>query len=398
MGLSSVVRRERCAERRRRARPETTSQRSPPVLRAPRLLAPSPRALLTSSSILNSPELRPISSASSRSLVSTHPAACPSAARASRAPFGVLRPAPASRCSTGRAETQLPSPKAPALRRATHLPHHRLSPPFSSHPASSPTRRLSCACDPIRNDSPVARGGLSLTRVVERPPASHPPPIRHPVSPPSAFLRLVSSIPSVSAEMASATSFLNHLGGRPPRYRTPSPPRRAIEPISPSSTTDFRIMWNERSAFRPTSSERDQYTFSDGGYGARDDDGRQQQPAPDGGAHHRAGGHGRSGSTIDTLATIALATSPTFAPLSYPSAQNAAPANPPPPSDARESVERPAKRARSEKGPSPALEQHDAKPASCYDSVPDSMKTDAELLLNFARPSNFRPKIGRAHV
>jgi len=191
--------------------------------------------------------------------------------------------------------------------------------------------------------------------------------------------------------MASATSFLNHLGGRPPRYRTPSPPRRAIEPISPSSTTDFRIMWNERSAFRPTSSERDQYTFSDGGYGARDDDGRQQQPAPDGGAHHRAGGHGRSGSTIDTLATIALATSPTFAPLSYPSAQNAAPANPPPPSDARESVERPAKRARSEKGPSPALEQHDAKPASCYDSVPDSMKTDAELLLNFARPSNFRP-------
>lgn len=191
--------------------------------------------------------------------------------------------------------------------------------------------------------------------------------------------------------MASATSFLNHLGGRPPRYRTPSPPRRAIEPISPS-TTDFRIMWNERSAFRPASSERDQYTLSDGEYGAPDADGRQQQPAPDGGAHHRAGGHGRSGSTIDALATIALATSPTFAPLSYePPSQKAALAHPPPPPDPRDSVERPAKRARSEKEPSPVLERPGSKPATSHASVLDSMKTDAELLLNFARPSNFAP-------
>jgi F-box and leucine-rich repeat protein 10/11 len=50
--------------------------------------------------------------------------------------------------------------------------------------------------------------------------------------------------------------------------------------------------------------------------------------------------------------------------------------------------ERPAKRARSEKASS-AFQRVDARPSTSHVAIPDSMKTDAELLLNFARPTNF---------
>src|SRR4029077_11420921 len=57
--------------------------------------------------------------------------------------------------------------------------------------------------------------------------------------------------------------------------------------------------------------------------------------------------------------------------------------------------ERPAKRARSEKYPSPPPPRG-ATEAPLYRmdpaGIPDSMKTDAELLLNFARPGHFAPR------
>ncbi|RAK75148.1 [Histone H3]-lysine-36 demethylase [Aspergillus fijiensis CBS 313.89] len=182
--------------------------------------------------------------------------------------------------------------------------------------------------------------------------------------------------------MISATSFSTHLGTRPPRYRTPSPPRRAVEPISPCSTSDIRASWIDRSIARVAASDRDQYPPNHAGYHAADHS-----------ATHRPS-HGRSSSTIDALATIALATSPTFAPLSYrPPSQNSTPALSLFPPEPIESSERPAKRPRSEKDQSPfhshrSLPVHDANSSA----VLDSMKTDAELLLNFARP-NFQPTI-----
>ncbi|PWY69206.1 PHD finger and JmjC domain protein [Aspergillus sclerotioniger CBS 115572] len=186
--------------------------------------------------------------------------------------------------------------------------------------------------------------------------------------------------------MITATSFLNHLGSRPPRYRTPSPPRRAVEPISPCSTSDLRASWVDCNVFRVAASDRDHFLPNNAGY--HHDDGT---------AAHRSS-HGRSGSTIDALATIALATSPTFAPLSYrPPSQNSTPAMslfPPEPID---SAERPTKRPRSEKDQSPFLQHRtvavsDANSASLF----DSMKTDAELLLNLARPTNFHPPASAA--
>ncbi|PYH68793.1 [Histone H3]-lysine-36 demethylase [Aspergillus vadensis CBS 113365] len=182
--------------------------------------------------------------------------------------------------------------------------------------------------------------------------------------------------------MITATSFLNHLGSRPPRYRTPSPPRRAVEPISPCSTSDLRASWVDRNVSRVAASDRDHFLPHNPTHHHHADET----------ASHRSS-HGRSGSTIDALATIALATSPTFAPLSYrPPSQNSTPAMSLFPSEPTESTERPNKRPRSEKDPSPYMQHRtvavsDANSASLF----DSMKTDAELLLNLARPTNFHP-------
>lgn len=172
----------------------------------------------------------------------------------------------------------------------------------------------------------------------------------------------------------SAVSFLNPLGERPPRYRTPSPPRRAVEPITPS-TTEFRASFAERAVTRATSLDRDQRPSN-----------HTRNTAPDAGSHHRSG-HGRSNSTIDTLATIALATSPTFAPLSH---------RPPSP-DSRSNIplfpsdsysERPAKRPRSERDPSPSRSRGIPQ-GNPHSAFIESMTTDAELLLNLARPTHF---------
>lgn len=177
--------------------------------------------------------------------------------------------------------------------------------------------------------------------------------------------------------MMSAASFLPPLGERPPQYRTPSPPRRAVEPITPS-TAEFRASRAERGVTRAASLDHDQRPSN-----------TNQNVAADGSSHHRSG-HGRSNSTIDTLATIALATSPTFTPLPNrppsPNFQSVVPLFPPEPIKS----ERPAKRPRSERIPSPYRPRGALSDAS-NPNIQDSMTTDAELLLNFARPTNYQP-------
>ena len=179
--------------------------------------------------------------------------------------------------------------------------------------------------------------------------------------------------------MMSAASFLPPLGERPPQYRTPSPPRRAVEPITPS-TAEFRASRAERGVIRAASLDHDQRPSNP-----------TQTVTADGSSHHRSG-HGRSNSTIDTLATIALATSPTFTPLPNrppspsPNFQSAVPLFPPEPIKS----ERPAKRPRSERIPSPYRPPGALSDAS-HPNIQDSMTTDAELLLNFARPTNYQP-------
>lgn len=191
--------------------------------------------------------------------------------------------------------------------------------------------------------------------------------------------------------MASTSSFLSHPGGRPRQYRTPSPPRRAIEPISPTFKSERHSFWNDRSAFYPRDYNGNSYIppsdQSRGSIGAshtRPSFGSQV-------AHPKAGhGHHRASSSIETLANVALATSPRFQSLSFDPPGNSSHTESPPlfPSTDAE-FERPAKRARSEKA-SPAFQHIDARPSTSHvTTVPDSMKTDAELLLNFARPTNF---------
>ncbi|EEA28061.1 JmjC domain-containing histone demethylation protein 1 [Talaromyces marneffei ATCC 18224] len=191
--------------------------------------------------------------------------------------------------------------------------------------------------------------------------------------------------------MASTSSFLSHPGGRPRQYRTPSPPRRAIEPISPTFKSERHSFWNDRDAFYPRgyngnsyNSQSDQSRRSIGASHTRPSFGSQVE-------HPKAGhGHHRASSSIETLANIALATSPRFQSLSFDPPGNPTHRESPPlfpPTDAE--FERPAKRARSEKA-SPVFQHVDTRPSTSHvTTVPDSMKTDAELLLNFARPTNF---------
>lgn len=177
--------------------------------------------------------------------------------------------------------------------------------------------------------------------------------------------------------MMGSTSFVNHSGGRPPQYRTPSPPRRAVEPISPSSTSALHAQSTERDTSRAAIYHPDNFALNRDGYAA------------DGRSRHKSG-HGRSNSTIDALATIALATSPTFAHApSLPPSPNDTYATPLFPPEFADSSEPPPKRPRPDKRPpSPFYQRPGVGPDMNHFALSDSMKGDAELLLNFARPSN----------
>ncbi|KAL2367818.1 PHD finger and JmjC domain-containing protein, variant 3 [Blastomyces gilchristii SLH14081] len=211
--------------------------------------------------------------------------------------------------------------------------------------------------------------------------------------------------------MANTSSFRNPSRVRPLRYRTPSPPRHAIESISPrapadSSSSSIRNTHPSDGVQQPRNDPPfvekgssvkpgwNNNTFQDGRESL---DHRYSHHPPGGSSSNHANtnptgrvGHQRSGSNIDTLATIALATSPTFAPLTYDEPATAiSPTTHQAPTPNQS--ERPSKRARSEKAPSPTWLMGASRPATSHVSTFDSMKTDAELLLNFARPSNFPP-------
>jgi F-box and leucine-rich repeat protein 10/11 len=100
--------------------------------------------------------------------------------------------------------------------------------------------------------------------------------------------------------------------------------------------------------------------------------------------------HARSGSNIDTLATIALATSPTFTNGSPSTPQSSWQASSYTNGYDFQSEERPPKRARSEKLPSPEWKRRESRPATSYiPTQPTQVSMDeAELLVNFAQNFN----------
>ncbi|ERF72837.1 hypothetical protein EPUS_04272 [Endocarpon pusillum Z07020] len=226
--------------------------------------------------------------------------------------------------------------------------------------------------------------------------------------------------------MNAAISFRKTSGGLPPRYRTPSPPpREAIEPLSPAAENVHHNWPPEHNAYPAqglglslagfdgpqvhTAYEQRLWVDNDGQ--ARIDsfsinatrtnatrrstyDEYRTTAPTDGSLKREKKGHGRSGSSIDALATIALATSPTFS--------QGSPAFPPSPWLPSYTYgngyqhdytldERPSKRARSEKLPSPQMGRKQTRPSTSHLTSFESLKDDAELLLNFAQPHNFPP-------
>ncbi|KAL8702035.1 MAG: hypothetical protein Q9224_000205 [Gallowayella concinna] len=164
---------------------------------------------------------------------------------------------------------------------------------------------------------------------------------------------------------------------RPLRYRTPSPPPRSfIEPLSPihhpASGVEAPAQWPStvvsRDSFNPPN---------------------RIENYPDATQHSQS--HPPQDS-MNTFASIALSTT-----SGWPS-QNKRyrPATPSSQQHAKHlelSTERPAKRARSEKLPSPtwvrAQSNTASRPATSYESLPDKRTMEAELLLNFSHSARF---------
>lgn len=171
-------------------------------------------------------------------------------------------------------------------------------------------------------------------------------------------------------------SFRRDIGSPPLRYRTPSPPRSAFEPISPIEVDNATV--KELGASWPSQdqsyfgSERSWYTQSQ----SSDDINKQAD--------------GFRG-PMDAFASIALAANRASATQVHPSLVY-------PPSrlaftDDSHEAERPSKRARSEKLKSPEWPREGAsagtRPATSYEQSSDSRTLEAELLLNFCQKARF---------
>jgi F-box and leucine-rich repeat protein 10/11 len=223
-----------------------------------------------------------------------------------------------------------------------------------------------------------------------------------------------------------ATSFRQPFRHLSARYRSPSPPpREAIEPVSPGGEVIYQNWPPEQTASTTQGlgltlggidlshhgeTTSGQQLWVDG-YGqaridpfnsnaTRTNATRRSTYDEYGTTSRKSGsqkrdlkGHTRASSNIDALATIALATSPTFS-----QGSPSFPQSPWPPYTFGNGYqndytldERPAKRARSEKLPSPQMSRKQLRPATSHVTSFESMKDDAELLLNFAQPHNFPP-------
>ena len=160
---------------------------------------------------------------------------------------------------------------------------------------------------------------------------------------------------------ADTSSFRKDLGPPPQQYRTPSPPHRFYEIISPRST-----VWASRNA--------SSYALDD--YRTDPRSSRAYNPGYNGVAKQKKTRRGE----LDTFASIALATKD---PSSTENSQDIRAWNPQ--FDAADTGERPAKRARSEKAASPEFQQPEPRPTTSYVQPADTRRLDAELLLNFSR-------------
>ncbi|KAL8659498.1 MAG: hypothetical protein Q9226_000391 [Calogaya cf. arnoldii] len=174
---------------------------------------------------------------------------------------------------------------------------------------------------------------------------------------------------------------------RPPGYRTPSPPITAFEPHIPPT---FGLLSGGEAPAQWPATHDSRNTSGQPNYdkGNRDLAQRPQSHS--------------SQDSMNALASIVLSDSPAW-PRPNKSHRRATPPNQHS-SAIEQSDERPAKRARSEKLPSPAWVRTPANPASrpttSHESVPDSRTMDAELLLNFCQHARFAtaPTINQAHL
>ncbi|KAI4283589.1 MAG: hypothetical protein L6R38_002073 [Xanthoria sp. 2 TBL-2021] len=176
-------------------------------------------------------------------------------------------------------------------------------------------------------------------------------------------------------------------GRLPPlRYRTPSPPIDAFEPHTPTfdllSGSEAPAQWPAAHDSRNTS-EQPTYGQSNQNVARR----TQSHSSQD---------------SMDAFASIVLSTSSAW-PRPNKSHRRATPPNQHC-SAIEQSDERPAKRARSEKLPSPVWVRTPATPASrpatSYESITDSRTMEAELLLNFSHSARFAtaPTTAQAHL
>ena len=186
------------------------------------------------------------------------------------------------------------------------------------------------------------------------------------------------------------SSFRKEAGHTPLRYRTPSPPIHAYEPLSPLVNGDnlvealgFGLRWANNNTGARNGRKRP--------YISQQEDGNVSQM-----------GYHSSGSAMDAFASIALATKPnSFYDSNIPTKTQHF--------NEYQSPDRPSKRARSEKLPSPdwsrKTKAEDTRPATSYEQSPESRRLEAELLLNFAQqaakytsPSPVLPKANTSHI
>ena len=210
------------------------------------------------------------------------------------------------------------------------------------------------------------------------------PPLRRCISPPKERVHQPSTF-----NAAMPSSFIKDANPPPIRYRTPSPPIHAFERLSPAlyektpvEAVGFGLWWANNNE---TSNGHKRHHISE------ENDGNDA-----------LGEYRPSCGTMDALASIALATKPNGLYTSRTSIDGLR-------NKGSHNGEPPAKRARSEKLPSPDWQRKskavDVRPATSYEQLPESRRLEAELLVNFAQeaaklttPSPILPKAITNHL
>ena len=159
------------------------------------------------------------------------------------------------------------------------------------------------------------------------------------------------------------SSFKRGADPAPIRYRTPSPPKYAFEPISPVLTTADELQGADTSGLRRGTLKRASYSHNYSDVATRERDYLLRGP-------------------MDAFASIALATKASG--RHRPSTSNGVELI----NDGYLNTDRPSKRARSEKSPlldwSRTMTAANTRHATKHEQSPESRRLEAELLLNFA--------------